>query len=111
MYNYDKVMNGIASFIDEEIVSKMHDWRGWVVGSALGLSLSKFENIFNTLKDNEFVKMLGIIEGNNVDVDSIYKELKRQAAKGDVKISIPMIGDIKLSERDVDSLYGYIIRD
>jgi hypothetical protein len=55
--------------------------------------------------------MLGIVEGNDIDVDSIYKELKRQAAKGDVKISIPMIGDIRLSERDVDSLYGYIVRD
>lgn len=109
MYDYNRVMSGVAKFIDNEIVNKLKDWRGWVLGSALGISLSKFDGIFDELSRNEFVKMLGIVEGNMVDVDTIYKELKRQASKGSITFQIPMIGAITLSEKDVDALYRYIV--
>ena len=111
MYNYNKVMGGITKFIDNEIVGNLHDWRSWVLGSALGISLSKFDSIFNELKKNEFVKMLGVIQGDMVDVDTIYKELKKQASRGSITFSIPMIGALTLSDKDVESLYRYIIEE
>ena len=74
MYDYNKVINGIAKYIDTEIVDKILGWKKWVVGSGLGLALSNSTNVFNQLKNNEFVKMLNIIDKDNkIDVDKIYK--------------------------------------
>jgi hypothetical protein len=111
MYNYNKVMSGVTKFIDNEIVSNLHDWRSWLLGSALGISLSKFDSVFDELKKNEFVKMLGVIKGDMVDVETIYKELKKQATRGPITFTIPLVGALTLSDKDVDSLYRYIIEE
>lgn len=112
MYNYDKVINGISKYIDSEIVSKLPGWKKWVLGSGMGMMLSNSSNIYEQLKNNEFIKMLNIIDTNgNVNVDALYKELKKQAQKGSATIEFPMIGAFMLNEQDVDKLYNFIIND
>lgn len=109
MYGYDKVMNGIAKYIDNEIVDKIPGWKKWLVGSGIGMMLSNSNNIFEQIKNNEFVKLLNIIDDyDNIDVENIYKELKKQAQKGSVDVELPMIGSFRLNEQDVDKLYRFI---
>ena len=43
-----------------------------------------------------------------VDVDKIYKEMKKQAKKSAVTFDMPMIGPITLNEQDVDKMYELI---
>jgi hypothetical protein len=53
---------------------------------------------------------LGIIDKDgNVDIETIYAELQNQASKTPAIIPIPMIGEIRLTSEDVDSLYRYIM--
>ena len=112
MYSYDKVMNGLAKYVDTEIVSKVSGWKKWIVGSGIGMILSNADNVVEQLKNNEFVKLLNIIdEHSNVNVDAMYKELKRQAQKGSVNIELPMVGSFLLNEHDVDKLYNFITRE
>ena len=112
MYSYDKVMNGLAKYVDTEIVSKVPGWKKWLVGSGIGMILSNADNVVEQLKNNEFVKLLNIIdEHSNVNVDAMYKELKRQAQKGSVNIELPMVGSFLLNEHDVDKLYNFITRE
>lgn len=109
MYDYNKVINGIAKYIDTEIVDKIIGWKKWVVGSGLGLALSNSTNVFNQLKNNEFVKMLNIIDKDNkIDVDKIYKELKKQAKKSSITFELPMVGSITLNDQDIEKLYELI---
>lgn len=109
MYDYNKVINGIAKYIDTEIVDKILGWKKWVVGSGLGLALSNSTNVFNQLKNNEFVKMLNIIDKDNkIDVDKIYKELKKQAKKSSITFEVPMVGSITLNDQDIEKLYELI---
>ena len=109
MYEYNKVINGIAKYIDYEIVEKISGWKKWVVGSGMGLALSNTTEVFNQLKNNEFVKMLGVIDKEDkVDVDKIYKEMKKQAKKSSVTFDVPMLGPITLNEQDVDKIYDFI---
>lgn len=109
MYGYDKVMNGIAKYIDNEIVDKIPGWKKWLVGSGIGMMLSNSNNIFEQVKNNEFVRLLNIVdEYDNIDVENIYKELKKQAQKGSVDVELPMIGSFRLNEQDVDKLYRFI---
>ena len=67
MYEYNKVINAIATFIDEEILTNINGWQKWVLGSGIGIALSDAENLFNTLKNNELVKVLKIIDGVKIN--------------------------------------------
>ena len=109
MYEYSKVLNGITKYIDTEIVDKIEGWQKWVIGSCIGIALSNSTNLFNQLKDNEIVKMLGIInEENKIDIEKIYKEFKNQAKKGSISFEVPLVGTLTLNEQDVDKIYDFI---
>jgi DNA-binding transcriptional regulator LsrR (DeoR family) len=109
MYEYIKVLNGITTYIDKEIIDKINGWQKWVVGSGIGIAMSNSTNVFNELKNNQFIKMLGIInKDDKIDVDKIYKEFKKQAKKSAITFDAPLIGTITLTEQDVDKLYEYI---
>ena len=109
MYPYNKVIDGISKYIDTEVITKVVGWQKWTLGTISGLMLSKGTNLFNELKENKIVKDLGIIDENdNIDIDNIYKELKKQADKGAITFNIPMAGSLTLNGEDVDKLYSYI---
>ena len=109
MYEYSKVINGIAKYIDIEIVDKITVWKKWVIGGGVGIALSNMSNVFNELKKNEMIKLLNIIDKDDkIDVDKIYKEMKKQAKKGAVTFDVPMLGGLTLNEQDVDKLYEFI---
>lgn len=112
MYSFNQVTKGISKYIDEEILSKIGSWQKWVIGTGLGLMLSNTSNTFNTLKNNELIKMLGVIdETDNIDVFKIYGELKKQAHKGPITFNVPTLGMLTLNETDVDKMYEYIKKE
>lgn len=109
MYSYNQVINGIAKYIDDEILIKLVDWRKWVYGGAVGLILAKGTDVFNNLKNNEFIKMLDIVDKDDmINVDKLYEELKKQAKKSSITFNAPMLGAITLNEKDVDKIYESI---
>lgn len=109
MFEYNKVINGIAKYIDIEIVDKIGGWKKWVIGSVVGVTLSNGTEVFNQLKNNDFIKMLGIIDKNDkIDIDKIYKEMKKQAKKSSITFNVPMIGAMTLNEQDLDKMYEFI---
>lgn len=110
MVPYTKVIAGITRFIDEEIVSKLTGTQKWIIGTGAGIIMNNATNTFNALKNNTFVKNLGIInEKDEIDVGLIYKELKKQAQKGAMTVDVPLAGALTLTEQDVDKLYNFII--
>lgn len=109
MYNYSQVINGLAKYIDEEIISKIDGWQKWIIGAGLGMSLDKGVNIFNELKTNPVVKALGVIDKNDmIDVETLYHNIKKQAHNNPITFSVPMIGAMTLNELDVDKIYEAI---
>ena len=109
MYSYNVVLNGIAKYVDNEIISKINGWQKWVVGAGTGIILSNSTNFYNNLTENNFIKMLDIIDKDGkIDVDKIYGEIKKQAKKSSVTFNAPIIGMITLNEKDVDKIYEYI---
>ena len=110
MIPYTKVINGITRYIDDEIVNKLAGLQKWAVGTAAGIMLAKGTDMFNGLKTSPLIKSMGIInENDEVDVELIYRELKKQAQKGAVTFDIPLLGALTLNEQDVDKLYNKII--
>lgn len=109
MYHYKTVMDGLAEFIDHELIPKMSGLNRWVFGTGAGIALSKAEKIFHKLKEVELLHTLELIEEEKINVTCIYHELIEQASKGPIHIEIPMLGTITLDKSDVEALYRHII--
>ena len=110
MVHKSKVLTGIASYIDDEIVSKMAgSLKAWVFGSAAGIVVSRADGLISAAANNPMVKALGLIDGENIDVDAVYAELRKQAQKGTATLDIPIIGPVSFSSSDVESLYRHIM--
>jgi hypothetical protein len=57
-----------------------------------------------------FIKMLDVVDENGmIDIDIIYQAFFNQAKKGEAVINLPMVGETKLNERDIEMLYRYIV--
>lgn len=111
MYDYTIVMNGLAEFVDTEILSKIDDWRKWVFGAGVGFYLSQGRDMIEQLKDNDLVKKMNLIDKNNkINIDLLYKEMKVQAAKSPIIFNIPTIGPIVINEKDLDKIYSIITK-
>lgn len=111
MYHYKNVIHGLTRFVDEELVPKMSGLNKWLFGTGAGIVAHKGEHIFKALKEIELLETLELIEEDKINVTCIYKELLRQAEKGEIHIEIPMIGTLKLDHSDVEKMYRYIIQD
>lgn len=111
MYDYTVVMNGLAEFIDTEVLAKIDDWRKWVFGAGVGLYLSQGKDMIEQLRENGLVKKMNLIDKNNkINIDLLYKELKVQAAKSAIMFEIPTIGPLVIDESDLDKIYSIITR-
>jgi len=108
-----QVKIGLETYIQQEILSKTGGLPRWGVGALMGIVFKKSDSIIAQLRNNKFVKALGIIdEQGNVDVDLIYSELKKQAVKEDAVIDLNVmgapLGTLKLTAADVDALHQAI---
>lgn len=111
MYDYNTVLKGLVKFVDCELVPKMTGLSKWVIGTGAGIIASKGAAVFESLKKNELLHQLELIEDSKINVSLLYKELIRQAEHGAIQIDIPMVGVITLDRKDVDQMYRYIIED
>lgn len=110
MVAYTKLINGLSKYVDEEIVNKLTGYQKWIIGAGAGIMLNKATNVFNTLKNNPLIKSMEIInEKDEIDIELIYRELKKQAQKGAVTVEVPMAGVLTLNEQDVDKIYSMIV--
>lgn len=109
MVHYSRVILGITRYIDAEIVSKLAgSWKAWAVGAFAGIAASEAETIFKQYKDMPLLTALRLVDGENVNVDRIYGELQKQAQKGNMTITLPVIGPITFGASDVDALVRHI---
>jgi hypothetical protein len=109
MMHYSKVVNGILTYIDSEIVGKLAgSWKGVVLSCMAGIFAGRAEAILTAYRDNPIVRASGLVDGENVDVEALYGELRRQIQKGPLTIAIPILGPVTFDSSDVESLYRHI---
>lgn len=110
MVHKSKVLRGLGNYVDAEIVSKLTgSWKAWIVGGFAGLAANRADALIGQLAGNPVVIALGLIDGENIDVDAIYAELLKQAQKSSMTLDMPVIGPITFGVADVESLYRHIM--
>jgi hypothetical protein len=107
---FNKVINGMIRFIDKEIMPQMNDWQEFIARMAVGRFSKNSETLKDVLSNNAFLKTFAIIdEQGMVDVEGLVADLKELIRnKGKFEFSIPMMGNFKFVESDVDKLHQYI---
>lgn len=109
MLHYSRVIQGIANYIDNELVGKLAgSWKSWLLGGMAGIAMARAEQLFSIARSNPIMTALGLVEGENVNVDLLYSELKKQAQKGTATATLPVIGPVTFGPADVDALFRYI---
>lgn len=110
MVHYKKVIQGIVNYIDDEFVSRFSgSWKAWAIGGMAAIVAARADTAFSALRDNPALKALGLIDGENIDIDVIYAELLRQAQKGTATVEMPVVGAVTFSAEDVESVYRHIV--
>ena len=109
MVSLAQVRAGLTKYLDEEFILKLNGWQKWVFGAFAGIALLRIDEIFESLKGNEIVKMLKVIDDfDNIDLDMLHEQFARQAQKSAVTFTAPVIGPVTLNSADVDKIYRYI---
>ena len=116
MVHISQISRGLARFADSEIFSKMNGntFKRVAVGTAFSLYIKNMENIISNAVKNPFVSALGIMdEQNNVDIDLLVEEIKKNMPNAGVRIDIDVAGlhlaDMTLNAQDVENIRYYII--
>lgn len=108
MVHYTKVFQGFAAFLDQEIMPRLSGISKWLFGGAAELALLNAQSNFETLKNSAWVSILGVVHGEEIDVDKAYRVIRKQAEREPAVIALPVIGEVKLNEGDVDTIYQLI---
>lgn len=102
---YDRVETGVIKYIQEEIASKAPGHIKFLIYAGTFLGTTQFEAMFKDLKENVFIKSLGVIDENDdIDVESLYCAAKKAMEKVG---TVEYMG-IKFNVNDVESLYTHI---
>lgn len=111
--NFEKVLNGIKKYIDKEIFASMTDWQKVIAGIALSRITGNSEKFKNILMSNPVARAMAIIDDEgNVDVDGLMNDIRDQIrTKGKIEFSVPLFGNFKFTESDVDKLHSTIRGD
>ena len=109
-YKFEKVIDGIARYINAEIYTGMNDLQEMLARIAVGRVINNEKAIKESLMNNGIIRTFGLIDNDGmVDVEGLRGELKREIErKGKISISIPMFGKLTFTPDDVDVLCRYI---
>ncbi len=107
--DFERVLNGVARYLDREIYVGMNDWQEVMARIAVSRMLNN--KSLENLRKNSYMRTFAIIDENgNVDVDGLYRDLKTYISnKGKIEVEIPIFGKFIFKESDVDNLYNCII--
>lgn len=109
MIHYSRVIQGILLYIQNEMSGKLAgSWKAWALNIIAGMAATRAEAMFGELAKHPAVVALGLIEGENVNIDAIMPELRKQAQNSSATIPLPVLGPYTVGIADVNALERYI---
>lgn len=104
MVTFEQVQQGLLQYINDEILNKASGLPKWGIGimktKAVVMLAEKARSSMDALKSIGYASEDGMI-----DIDRIYSDAKAMVQEvGPVVQHFPVIGDIRFTEADIDSL-------
>lgn len=110
MVTVHQIKQGIASYLDHEILPQINGWQKWVAGVVIAEYLSKADKVIESILASPSIAILELADDNKrIDIDRLKDRFLDEARKtGDIYIKLPMLGELKVGEADVHKLYQHI---
>lgn len=109
MVHYSRVINGLLRYIDKEMAAKLAgSWKAWGLRVIASMAAGKAEALFNMVASKPMASVIGLIDGENVNLDGIMGELRKVAQGSTATLDIPIIGPYTIGLSDVEALDRYI---
>ena len=111
MVTIAQAQQGIAAFIEKEIVPQLTGFEKIVVGAGGGLLTAKLPELMDKLMDSPVVSALDLYDKNShmVDIDAIYTAVKPYISTEPFAVKIPVAGvTLRMGPQEVSRLYNYI---
>jgi hypothetical protein len=107
---YERVIDGIAKYLDREIYPTMSDIQMLVARMAVARLINNKQALKDFLSDNPIMKTFAIMDSEgNVDIDALASDLKTQLTQiGKLKIDTKILGAYTFYPDDVDKLLATI---
>lgn len=111
MITVHQLRKGLEIYADREILPHLSNAKRVGVGIYLELLLNRLESEPALIFDHPAIKILGVTDGQNIDLDKLYTAaVGRMDAAGPMEISIPVIGCFTFNRSDADKLCELIRR-
>lgn len=107
----ERIQSGLARFIDREVVPSLSGWDKVLVGAGGGLLAARIPEIMKQYAEHPVVSALGVYdeESGEIDIDRLYEAVQPYIGTEPLPIKLPFVGiTIKMTKRELDSLYAYI---
>ena len=102
-----QLQNALTKFSDSEFLKMYNGLEKIMVGGVLSLSIVKLPDIFNKYKD--VMQMLGVVnEDLTINIENVYNAFVKYVSDEGERMSIPLLGNIKIAKSDVEMLFNYI---
>lgn len=105
MVSFDQIQAGAIKYINHEILKGLQPG-SWQKPVATAVAAFAVKGYVDKLKDNNFLKISGIITDEGVHIEKFAEELKKTIPATGLKVDIPMIGNAHFVPGDVDVLVG-----
>lgn len=112
MVNKERFLHAVSTFIENDMVRDAKGNHKIILGIAKAAIRRNPDGVFNALKDNGFVSLLGVIDDHdNVDVDMLVDILSEGFGSDEFSIKFHLLGteyNIHLSASDMQTIKRYM---
>lgn len=107
MTSIEQIKNGIQRYVDYDLSPGLPELAQAMIGGAVALYIAKAETILRRLSGEPYVAVLGIIDGDQVDVEAIHDAFAPRV-KGTIPVKLPLIGSMSFDRAEVEKLFERI---
>lgn len=111
MVEIARIKDGVMLYAQKHMMPLLDSKGQFMLGVGLGMISQRAEAMLASLGQNELIKTLGIIDGNQMDWEALHaaavEQIKRQ---GKLTWDIPLIGRLTFDEKDLRDLHQCIMQ-
>ena len=110
MVEFNRVIDGLARYINNNFYSKLNDWQEVIARIAVGRIIGNPEVLKQSLQANGIVRTFAVMDSEgNVELEPLMRHLRKEIEKkGKMTVDIPLFGKISFTGEDVTELYREI---
>ena len=111
MVEIARIRDGVMDYATQHMMPKMDSKGQFLLGTVLGMAAGRVETVIRSLGENEMVKALGVIRGDQMDWETLYSaaiaQIKRQ---GRLVWDVPLLGRLAFDEQDLRDLHQCVMK-